>query len=175
MERWKWIRRFKGLYKVSTHGRVRSVPRKVLRYFPDKIVEQKVGGKFLSIKGGNGDNPYIIVCLHQNNKPIYRYVHILVAVAFIPNPSNLREVNHKDLNPKNNMVHNLEWVSSKGNKLHARKNGVRNPHDKLNPDLANIIRRMRVRGVSRQRIAWIFDVSTTNVRNIENRKIYRYA
>jgi len=42
-------------------------------------------------------------------------IHRLVASAFIPNPDNLPQINHKDENPKNNHVDNLEWCSAKYN------------------------------------------------------------
>ena len=51
------------------------------------------------------------------------YVHRLVATAFIPNPDNLREVNHKDCNKRNNDVSNLEWVTRQQNCKHAYDSG----------------------------------------------------
>lgn len=42
-------------------------------------------------------------------------VHILVALAFIPNPNNLPEVNHIDYNRKNPSANNLEWITHKDN------------------------------------------------------------
>jgi hypothetical protein len=44
--------------------------------------------------------------------------HRIVAMAFIPNPLNKKCVNHKDRNPYNNNVSNLEWVTDKENSLH---------------------------------------------------------
>src|ERR1039458_8913075 len=53
-----------------------------------------------------------------------RAVHILVAKAFLPNPKNLPQVNHKDNDKNNCRVNNLEWRSQLGNMRHASKLGV---------------------------------------------------
>lgn len=50
-------------------------------------------------------------------------LHRMVALAFIENPDNLPEVNHKNLNKKNNCVTNLEWITTLDNNRHARLNG----------------------------------------------------
>ena len=50
-------------------------------------------------------------------------MHRLVAEAFIPNIDNKPEVNHKDRNPANNAVSNLEWVTKQENMDHAINNG----------------------------------------------------
>jgi hypothetical protein len=62
---------------------------------------------------------YEVICLRKNKKNFYKLVHRLVAQAFIPNPKNKREVNHKDGVKTNNNVENLEWTTSSENKLHA--------------------------------------------------------
>ena len=63
--------------------------------------------------------------LRKNGKTYMRYMHRLVAEAFIPNPDHLREVNHKDGNKLNNAVSNLEWVSRSQNMKHSYETGLR--------------------------------------------------
>ena len=58
--------------------------------------------------------------VHIKGKPMY--VHRLVALAYIPNPENKKEINHKDLNKDNCFVSNLEWVTPSENVRHAKNN-----------------------------------------------------
>lgn len=58
-----------------------------------------------------------------NGKKKRMYAHRLVAIAFIPNPDQKPEINHKDGNKLNNCVDNLEWATSSENKQHGIKNG----------------------------------------------------
>lgn len=64
---------------------------------------------------------YLQVEIKRNNKSIHR----LVAEAFIPNPDNKPEVNHKDGNKYNNFVENLERCTKSENTIHAFKNWLR--------------------------------------------------
>lgn len=105
MEIWKDIKDF-DRYQVSNYGNVKSF-------------KHKKDGKLLKlIKQKN----YLYVALSKNCKESRRLVHRLVAEAFIPNPDNLSEVNHKDENPMNNCVENLEWCTSKYNANYGTRN-----------------------------------------------------
>jgi hypothetical protein len=96
-EQMKDIKDYEGLYQVSNLGTVYSVK----------------SGKFL--KPRKTKLGYILIDLYKNNKQKTYYLHRLVAQAFIPNPLNLPEVNHKSEIKTDNRVENLEWMSHKEN------------------------------------------------------------
>jgi hypothetical protein len=106
-EKWKWIEGFKGLYKVSDKGRIKSYHK------------NKEKGFILSGKNNNGYNN---ITLAKNGKHYYKKIHRIVAKAFIPNPKNKPQVNHIDSDIHNNCVKNLEWVTPKENARYAVKN-----------------------------------------------------
>ena len=116
-EQWKQIKEFNGEYEVSNLGRVRSMKRyygMVGRIMPQTRQPSGRGGKLT----------YFAVMLHMNNKSYCRKVHRLVAEAFIPNPDNLPQINHKDGCKTNNHVSNLEWCTAKENTRHAHQMGL---------------------------------------------------
>lgn len=74
---------------------------------------------------------YLKVAIWENKRKSQQYVHRLVALAFLPNPEMLPEVNHKDEDKKNNAASNLEWCSpaynmtyGKAPKVRARKRAI---------------------------------------------------
>ncbi len=116
-EVWKDIMGYENYYQVSNMGAVRSKDR-----------ELKSGiGKFVkrgrTLKAQPNANGYLRINLKIPNKRKYVFVHRLVAVAFVPNPSNKPCVNHVDSNFLNNRADNLEWVTQKENMRHAIKKG----------------------------------------------------
>ena len=118
MERWKTIDGTGGRYEVSTLGTVRSLP----RYETDKN-GRRVYHTGRTLKQHDNGRGYYRVYMTFDGVHRREYVHRLVALAFIENPRGLREVNHKDFNPANNAVENLEWVSGYQNYKYSENAG----------------------------------------------------
>ena len=102
MEICKDIKGYEGLYQVSNFGNIKSLRNKKTR--KEKIKRTRIG-----------KNGYVRVDLFKNGKGKTFFVHRLVAQAFIPNPQNLKEINHIDEKTSNNIVDNLEWCDRKYN------------------------------------------------------------
>lgn len=64
---------------------------------------------------------YLYIDLWKSGEKYRKYIHRLVAEAFIPNPENKPYINHIDGNPRNNNVNNLEWCTPLENVEHASK------------------------------------------------------
>lgn len=119
MEVWKDISGYEGYYQVSTYGRVRGIDR-IIKLTRSKMQLRK--SKILSQHKTR--DQYVLAWLSKDSSSKGFSVHRLVAIAFLPNPNNLKEVNHKDLNKANNHVSNLEWIDKAGNMNHAKANGA---------------------------------------------------
>lgn len=108
MEIWKDVKGWEGHVKVSNKGRVMTRD-----YF--MTLEWKMRKPVCVAKG------YQSVNVSHNGKSHLFKIHRLVAEAFIPNPDNLPQVNHKDENKANNCVDNLEWCDNYTNNHHGTK------------------------------------------------------
>lgn len=136
-EKWKDIKGYEGAYQVSNTGKIRSLDRMVNNKRTGKMFSKGVVKKiFLNNHG------YPIIPLVTDGRRRTKSVHRLVAIAFISNPKNKKEVNHKDLDKENNHVSNLEWMTKSENMKHAYDNGALTPFNrniKLSvPDVAYI-------------------------------------
>jgi len=105
LEIWKDIEGHDGDYQISNLGRVKSFLR---TNFIKPVITHR---------------GYYSVCIRKRNgKKINYVIHRLVALAFIPNPENKPEVNHKDSNKLNNHYSNLEWMTKRENINHFYNN-----------------------------------------------------
>lgn len=109
-ETWKDVAGFEGIYEVSNRGAVRSV---------DRITRcgKRASGKILSAKGNN--RGYVQLHLYKGGECHMKLLHRVVAEAFIENPENLPQINHKDENKHNNHADNLEWCSNLYNRRYG--------------------------------------------------------
>lgn len=111
---WRSIPGWEGKYWVSNTGIVK--------------------GRRKELKQWKSDLGYCVVSLEKGKRggdreSKFMNVHRAVAMAFIPNPNNLPQVNHKDENPSNNNVDNLEWCSAKYNMNYG--DGAKTRHLKI--------------------------------------------
>jgi hypothetical protein len=110
MEEWRAINGTKGFIEVSNKGRVRSLLR----------------GAPMVLKTQVDKNGYHRIRVTIERVKVTYKVHREVAKAFIDNPRELPQVNHKDGDKNNNSASNLEWVTNKDNAHHAIQNGLWN-------------------------------------------------
>ena len=100
----KDIKGYEGLYAITSCGKVWS-------YKSQKFLSQR--------KNHDG---YLLVNLYKNGTMKTYSVHRLVAEAYIPNPENKTEINHKDENKEHNWLSNLEWTTHKENINYGTRN-----------------------------------------------------
>ena len=153
-EVWKEIA--KTGYEVSDLGRIRNKNR--------------------ILAGSRHNDGYVITNIHGDQIPIHRFV----ANAFVPNPNNLPEVNHKDGNKMNNSAENLEWVTRSQNQKHAvdmglQPRGISTYRGKFTDEQREEIKNLWNNGCyTRRELARMYGVSHTCINDIINDK-YQYA
>lgn len=160
-EIWKTIKDFPN-YEVSNMGNVRSLIHR---------------DKWNRIKGGqlikpcfDGKKHYLHVGLYANGVVKTVNIHRLVADAFIENPCNLKEVNHKDEDKTNNKASNLEWCDHTYNNRYGSKpnksRGLNNPMNKFDESTINYIKKNHVfcgGSMRNKELAEMFNISPTHV------------
>lgn len=107
-EFYKDIPGYEGRYQISEDGQVRNI--RSWRFIKRML---------------NSEYPYVL--LYKHCKTTRPHVHILVARAFVPNPDNKPQVNHKDSDKFNCHCTNLEWVTRAENQDHSLRSGFWRP------------------------------------------------
>ena len=108
MEKWKDVKGYEGIYKISSKGRLKRL-----------IGPLAKKERFLKVADNQSGYKFYTLC--KNGKVKIMYAHRIVAMAFIPNPKNKEEVNHIDGDRSNNNLRNLEWVTRSENHHHRYK------------------------------------------------------
>lgn len=109
---------YEGLYEVDQFGRVYSIDRIKTVVDNGRIYEKHIAGK--QMKQSIHTKGYKTVSLTKNGSTKTMFVHRIVAEAFLPNPSNLPLVNHKDEDKTNNFIDNLEWCTASYNRTYGK-------------------------------------------------------
>ena len=132
-ELWNDVVGYKGYYKVSDRGRVKSLERVINRTTSKQKIKERI------LKASCTETGYKKVVLYKNNKKKTKKVHRLVAESFIENPYKKKTINHKNGIKTDNSVCNLEWATYSENNKHAYKNGFNfnGEYQKKQTSLAN--------------------------------------
>jgi hypothetical protein len=169
-EIWKSIVGFEGLYEVSNFGQVRSLDR--------TLAHGRFKGKPLKLRDNSLGYYCVVLC---DGKEHNKRVHQLVAEAFIgPRPEGL-VVNHKDSNPKNNCVDNLEYITPQQNAIHAYKAGrIKTWQGKDHPECKitekDVIEIRSLRGKLRQAdIGKLYGITGARVGQIQRRVAWAHV
>ena len=176
-EVWVPISDFEGYYSVSNLGRVRSEDRVIK---DSNEFKRSYKGRLRKTFLSNG---YEYVNLSKKDIQKKFRVHRLVADAFLKNRLNKEYVNHIDGNKLNNILSNLEWVSSKENTQHALEKGLLNPpigeragSSKLTEsDVREIKVLLKHTSLNNKRIASKYGVDASTISYIRNNKTWKHV
>jgi len=157
---WKPLKNYEDRYDISSNGEIVSNSISTNSY---------VGLELKPFKSREG---YLRLQLSKDGVRYKYFVHRLVAETFIPNPDpkSKTQVNHKDGNPMNNSVNNLEWVTHGENQRHARNLGLFKGYTlkgfKLSFDDVRAIRVKLQEGAKQRQLATQYRVNQSTISRI---------
>lgn len=159
-EIWKSLPGVPGV-EVSTIGNVRTL---------DRVVSSENGTRFLKgrvLKQWGSGTGYLQVHIRIDGKQTNKLVHRLIAQAFIKNPDNLPQVNHRDCNRTNNNVENLEFCTPKYNSQYREKFGISNAESQGQPVFAINLDTLEVSQFpSQHEASRVLKISQGNINNV---------
>ena len=159
MEIWKKIEDYGGLYEVSNKGNVRDL-------------KDHIKPMYKNNKG------YLLLSLNYKGKTHHPTIHRLVAKAFIPNPNNFEQINHKNCNKSDNCADNLEWCNQRYNYDEGMKTFQYSKNEEhyfaklKNSDIPMIYNLYKL-GFTRVTVSRIFNINPSSLEAIEKGISYR--
>ena len=117
---WRHVVGYESIYEISSEGKVRTVVGKTTHSTRHGVRMWKQ----IELKDRTPNGRNCRVALWKNKESKDFLVHRIVAKSFLTEIEGKNCVNHKDGNPKNNFVSNLEWCNHKENSNHAFDNGL---------------------------------------------------
>lgn len=114
VEKWADMVGWEGVYMVSNFGNVKSLTRRVrAKYGKTRVIKERLMKLYINKLG------YVLISLNGNGDTEVCTIHRAIAKAFIPNPYNKPEINHKNGIRHDNRVENLEWATGSENVKHS--------------------------------------------------------
>lgn len=182
-EIWRPVVGWEGHYEVSNCGQVRSVDKRTLsRPRADGSPAYRIAkGKILRSQGYGREKKWRTTYLWREQQGTHRPVHQLVLEAFVGLRPEGYVANHKDGNPVNNHVSNLEWCTVTENNRHALATGLRRMYGedhhghRFTTEQVQEMRRLHKQGLSIPSVARHFQASMHTIRKIIERKTWKHV
>ena len=168
---------------------VDSDDRKVV-YVNSKLTNYMIyrDGRLQNLKTGHFLKPflskhgYLRYSMYIKRKTVHKFVHRLIMEAFVPNPENFPDVNHKNGIKTDNRLENLEWCTKSENIQHAYDNNLISlpkgeDHHNNKYKIANIkkvIELLETGDYTRSEISDLTGVSNDTISKIKSKSVYKY-
>ena len=178
-EEWRPVAGWEELYEVSNMGHVRSVTRRFIDARGRKRVFQGQPLRLIVQGKGYHSTRRKVWLMHQGRR-VLKAVHHLVLEAFVgPRPDGYA-TNHRDGDPTNNRVENLEWVTYAENNRHSLATGLSKQRGEthsraiLTEDDVRLMRRLYAQGMRQTEIARRFSLHLSTVNNVVRRLWWKH-
>lgn len=179
-EIWKDIPNYEGYYQASNLGNIRSLD----RWIDNPNKKAKTNGyikKKMILKQNKIKSGYYTTALSREGTTKAYLTHRLIAIAFLSNPLNKPQVNHKNGVKTDNNVSNLEWATRSENAIHSYENklqisrkGSLHGSAKLSELDVLEIRSLLLKKVDKNQISEVFKISYGTVCDIEKRRRWKH-